>query len=127
MGNKAEYERNKATYLVNDRKRRLAKYGMTVEDYDTLLEAQGGHCAICHKEQNQKSGQPMRLAVDHNHKTGVVRGLLCYYCNRYVVGRRLDNDFYAQRLAQYILKPPAPEFLGLRTTPPKRKKKRRKR
>tara|TARA_R110002167_G_scaffold543_8_gene2459 strand:- start:2199 stop:2624 length:426 start_codon:yes stop_codon:yes gene_type:complete len=55
----------------------LVKYGITVEDYNYKLEQQRGGCAICF--QSNTSGR--RLAVDHNHDTGVVRGLLCGRCN----------------------------------------------
>ena len=53
------------------------KYGMTLEDYDRLLEQQGGGCAVC--------GRPPRedisLHVDHDHDTGHIRGILCFRCN----------------------------------------------
>ena len=55
----------------------LAKYGITAEDYNYMLEQQRGGCAICF--QSNTSGR--RLAVDHNHDTGEVRGLLCGRCN----------------------------------------------
>jgi epoxyqueuosine reductase QueG len=53
------------------------KYGITAEDYSYMLEQQQGGCAICF--QSTPSGR--RLAVDHNHDTGEVRGLLCGSCN----------------------------------------------
>lgn len=53
------------------------KFGMTIEEYDLLLKQQKGVCAIC--EQPCRTGN--RLAVDHHHKTGEIRGLLCYSCN----------------------------------------------
>lgn len=49
-------------------------YGITVEQYDAMYEAQGGICAIC-----AKPGDPLR--VDHDHETNEVRGLLCHNCN----------------------------------------------
>lgn len=49
-------------------------YGITLDDYDVLFESQGKRCAICRR----KKFQPV---VDHNHKTGKVRGILCYCCN----------------------------------------------
>lgn len=64
----------------NPRKRlkhRLAKFGLTVEQYDAMLDAQEHLCALC-RQPNQ--GQ-RRWHVDHDHKTGVVRGLLCNLCN----------------------------------------------
>ena len=57
--------------------RRAAELGIDDAEYERLLEAQGGHCALC-------TGKPKtrRLHVDHDHLTGRVRGLLCYRCNR---------------------------------------------
>ena len=54
------------------------KYGITGEQYAEMLEAQGGVCAICGRECQSRN----RLAVDHCHETGKVRGLLCAHCNR---------------------------------------------
>lgn len=52
-------------------------YGLTLEQYDQMFEVQGGVCAICNgPETNGK-----RLSVDHDHKTGRIRGLLCHKCN----------------------------------------------
>lgn len=52
-------------------------YGITEEEYQSLLESQNGVCAIC----DEKNVAGWRLAVDHDHATGVVRGLLCNLCN----------------------------------------------
>ena len=52
------------------------KYGITVDEYEALLEAQGGKCKICGREPTKK-----RLHLDHCHKTGTIRGLLCSKCN----------------------------------------------
>lgn len=54
-----------------------SRYGLSVAEYESLLAAQGGVCAICKAE----PGAERRLDVDHNWKTGVVRGLLCRSCN----------------------------------------------
>lgn len=52
------------------------QYGISADDYDALLAFQGGKCAICH------GGTTKRFFhVDHDHKTGEVRGLLCFLCN----------------------------------------------
>ena len=53
------------------------KYGLTVEEYDALLANQDGVCGICHRPRGSR-----RLAVDHDHTSGAVRGLLCSVCNR---------------------------------------------
>jgi len=53
-------------------------YGITLKEYNCMLEEQGGGCAICGKTP-AKEGR--RLAVDHSHITGKVRGILCGTCN----------------------------------------------
>ena len=55
-----------------------ARYGITVEEYERLLEQQGFSCAMC----SERCATGKRLAVDHDHTTGAVRGLLCHACNR---------------------------------------------
>jgi Autographiviridae endonuclease VII len=60
------------------------RYKMTLEAYQSLLEGQNGLCAICNKPEtkiNLKSGKVKLLAVDHDHTTGKIRGLLCQSCN----------------------------------------------
>jgi len=52
------------------------KYGITEADYEKMLKDQGEVCAICKRHQRFQ-----RLAVDHDHKTGKIRGLLCPECN----------------------------------------------
>ena len=52
------------------------KFGITLETYTAMLESQGGVCDICGSPPTTRS-----LAVDHDHETGAVRGLLCHHCN----------------------------------------------
>jgi hypothetical protein len=59
------------------RRAALAKFGLTMAEYDALLHQQGGTCAIC--KRTDSAGR--HLAVDHNHNTDEVRGLLCSNCN----------------------------------------------
>ena len=65
------------------RRASLKKIGLTTVEYDKLLMQQGGVCGACRQEETYRtSGGTMHLAVDHDHDTGVVRGLLCGDCNR---------------------------------------------
>ncbi len=58
------------------------KYGLTKEEYNELLKKQKSVCAICGKVDNRiMKGTVVKLNVDHCHKTGKVRGLLCNRCN----------------------------------------------
>jgi len=59
-------------------------YGITLIEYNKILEKQNGVCAICNKPETQHSyptGKVDSLRVDHNHKTNKIRGLLCSKCN----------------------------------------------
>jgi hypothetical protein len=53
------------------------KYGITIEQYDELLAAQGGRCAICRREPRPD----ISLHLDHDHESGQLRGVLCFRCN----------------------------------------------
>jgi hypothetical protein len=72
-------------------------YGITLEEYNTILISQNGKCAICQEEKDET------LAVDHNHETGFVRGLLCRHCN-HVVGFAKDNITILNRTISYLEK-----------------------
>ncbi len=75
---KAYSLRNPEKVALKVRKRNLKKFRLTIEDYENLLQSQNGVCAIC----KQACATGRRLAVDHCHQTGNVRGLLCGKCNR---------------------------------------------
>ena len=73
-------------------------YGITVEQYEELLAKQDGHCAVCNRTPDQeKKGV---LHVDHDHKTGAVRGLLCSNHNT-ALGLAQDNPDTLRALAAY--------------------------
>lgn len=74
----------------------LYKYGITAEEYDVMLAQQGGVCAICKAPPTTR-----RLAVDHDHETGKIRGLLCSRCNP-ALGMLLDKIEHAQSLIEYL-------------------------
>ena len=71
------------------------KYGITTKEYNTLLDAQDGVCAICFGGNNRK------LCVDHDHDTGKVRGLLCDKCNL-GIGMLGDKVDALQRAIDYL-------------------------
>lgn len=77
-------------------------YGITVDEYYNLLEEQDGKCAIC-----QNKPKKQRLAVDHDHKTGLIRGLLCTRCNHKLLGSAKDNIEVLKRAVSYLENPPA--------------------
>ena len=77
------------------------KYGITLADYEDMLEAQDGHCAICPKTPAEEHHSV--LHVDHNHETGEVRGLLCNSCNK-GLGHLGDSTEILTSALQYLLK-----------------------
>ena len=81
--------------------RMRAHFGISAEEYQERLEKQGGTCAICNATAGNKEGD--RLAVDHDHETGEVRGLLCAACNR-GVGYFQDDPMLLKRAADYLNK-----------------------
>ena len=92
------------------RKRTLKAKGMTLEEYNTLLDKQGGGCAIC-GGQDQRKGRS--LSIDHNHsccptdKTcgNCNRGLLCGKCNR-AIGLLNDDINLLQKMINYLAPTP---------------------
>ena len=82
-------------------------YGITIEQYNNILEQQNGGCAICgSKSALIKSHQ--RLHVDHCHSTGRVRGLLCTNCNQ-GIGKFNDSEVLLQRAIVYLMRETPPE------------------
>lgn len=75
------------------------RYGITHDDYDKMLQKQGGACAICRKPPSGRA----YLSVDHCHATSKVRGLLCRQCNC-ALGNVREDLAVLRRLAAYIKK-----------------------
>lgn len=75
-------------------------YGMTYEDYLAMLEAQDGLCKICSRKLDPESVNDAPH-VDHCHKTGRVRGILCFRCNT-GLGKFGDDAILLQRAAKYL-------------------------
>jgi len=93
-------KRNPERSKNNDLKK---SYGITLVEYEVLLQNQEGKCAICKNPERtmDKDGGPRRMPVDHDHNTGVVRGLLCTPCNR-ALGMFKDNVEVLKAAIAYI-------------------------
>jgi hypothetical protein len=83
---------------LNRKARLKEKFGITLEQYDALLNGQNGCCAICLAPQNPER----RHAVDHCHETGAIRGLLCDKCNRGIAAFGDSYESLALRLARAL-------------------------
>lgn len=107
---------------MTPRDRYLRKtYGITEDQYYDIISFQGGGCFICGKTEEQEG---RKLCVDHNHKTGAVRGVLCFYCNHRVVGRHTDPDLL-RRTSEYLSQETG-FFVPKKQKTKKRRKRRRK-
>ena len=126
---KAYYEKNKEkAYLYNREYVQVNKekircyvrqrnYGITSVEYDRILESQNGVCACCYT--SNPGGQHNVFNVDHCHKTGNIRGLLCHSCN-VGIGHLGDNFQSVSNAITYLSKNEPPIFSGIwkRITPP---------
>ena len=71
------------------------KYNLSIEEYDQMFEQQNGVCAIC-----RKIPVGRRLGIDHNHKTGKIRGLLCNHCNFLLSA--WENKEFSSQIKKYL-------------------------
>ena len=97
--NRKSLQRHQETKPRCELRRRLKQYGLTIDEYERLIVQQNGVCAICRKREKQRT----RLSVDHNHETGVIRGLLCVRCNA-GIGQFLDDPMLLRTAAVYLEK-----------------------
>lgn len=77
-------------------------YGIDKAEYDRIFKLQGGRCAICRNKPASK-----RFAVDHDHKSGEVRGILCKRCNHDLLGGGHDSPAMLWRAIAYLMFPTA--------------------
>lgn len=102
---RSRYARNRDEILevarTDDRRKKRVrwralerKYGLSRHEHETLFVAQRGCCAICERRH-------VALVVDHDHGTGIVRGLLCVNCN-FALGELRDDPARAESAAQYL-------------------------
>jgi hypothetical protein len=81
-------------------------YGITIDDYNKIFVDQGGCCAICKRPESvtdYRTGNIKRLSVDHDHETGIVRGLLCHACN-VCLGFVEESTDIIDRVRLYLMK-----------------------
>jgi hypothetical protein len=94
---KAWAAKNPEKMKIAGRKGHLKKtYGLTLDEYDALLESQDGRCGGCGEDFDDATPH-----VDHDHVTGVVRGLLCSPCNK-ALGMALESPERLQGLVRYL-------------------------
>jgi len=88
---------------VVNRDNQVRRRGQTPEEYQALFDKQAGQCAICGVREGHRScrGRECRLAIDHDHRTGAIRGLLCNNCNR-GLGRFKDSVDVLKAALRYL-------------------------
>ena len=79
------------------------KFGLTVEQYNQMLQTQNNVCAICGQPERQKDrrGNSRKLCIDHNHTTGQIRDLLCSNCN-FVIGNAFESEAILFKAVEYL-------------------------
>jgi hypothetical protein len=108
-------EKERTKNRIFSRKKRYAKYGLTIEDYNIMKAEQGGLCLICKgkrkrrrkpnpkkKNRDRRRHNGKRLCVDHDHKLRMVRGLLCGRCNC-MIGYGDDDPWILNEGRKYLI------------------------
>ena len=90
-----------AVRIIQQRYDLKRSFGISLEEYEQWLVKQNDGCAICGAKPFSGRAGGRRLAVDHDHETGAVRGLLCGSCNR-AVGQFDDNPAWMRQAADYV-------------------------
>ena len=93
--NMTQEEKSEYRYFYNLKR----KFNLSKEDYYEMLKKQNNVCFICNKPNKQKR----RLCVDHCHKTGIIRGLLCVDCN-VALGNVNDDVNILYKMIDYLTK-----------------------
>ena len=97
-----EYRENNKEYFKNYhaayyKTKRYDKYGLTKEQFLSMLDTQKNKCAICSIE----FSNTQRINIDHCHSSGIVRGLLCFHCNT-GMGQFKDNVSILKKAIEYL-------------------------
>ena len=88
-------KRNRKNHMLRKR------YGITLEQFEIRLAAQGGVCAVCRKPPRGKDPKQRVLHIDHDHLTGKIRDLLCFTCNA-GIGSMMDSPTLLRAAADYL-------------------------
>lgn len=86
---------------LNRRRQLMKKYGLTEDAFAEMLSGQGGGCAVCELQLTLLPSLPNTAMVDHCHRTGVVRAILCRHCNS-AIGYVKDSPSRARAIAMYL-------------------------
>lgn len=89
-------------YHNNSLEKRVKKFGISVDEYNTMVHNQNNSCAICNKPKELFDGRGNNFHIDHCHSSGKVRGLLCSNCNT-GLGQFKDNIKSLENAIQYLL------------------------
>ena len=92
----AEYYRNNKDKAVN--RQMMVNYGITLSEYNQLLDKQKGLCYIC---ESHHTSQTRRLHIDHCHNSGKIRSLLCVNCNT-ALGLLKEDSNRVKKMIEYI-------------------------
>lgn len=98
------WHRDNYTLMAGRKHSLWKKYRLRLEEYEALVESQNGVCIVCSRPErtvDPRTVQPYALAVDHDHETGVIRGLLCAHCNR-GIGNFHDAPDVLRAAAAYL-------------------------
>ena len=85
--------------LYNRRGKLKRQYQLSLEEYDALLSQQNNCCAVC--KTKEPGGNSPHFKIDHDHRTGLIRGLLCNRCNS-GLGHFRDNPVTLHAAAEYL-------------------------
>jgi len=99
-------ERLRAAAIIHNKRGNPKRYGITLEIYNKMLMKQDNVCAICKKSETRKhhiTNKTRELSIDHDHKTGKVRGLLCCLCNM-IIGNIDESIDTLKNMIKYLKK-----------------------
>lgn len=97
-----EYRKREGATAAYWKRNLRTNYNMTPDEFNALWQSQNGECAICGVVMSPRGRSTTSVAVDHNHETGAVRGLLCRACNA-GIGKLKDDPDILMSAAEYLI------------------------